>query len=101
MNIAELAAKEQRIARRQAVDLDDAETLIEEIKRLRTALFCYTDAADVQSFGYEELRDNGTVARDALGYGDHDPSCKWPNESERCTCGLESTIRADFGVEGP
>lgn len=76
--------------------LRDTHALIAEVRRLRYALYCYTSATDVQSFGYEELRDNGEVAREALGFGDHAPQCKWPNDSERCTCGLEDRIRAEF-----
>lgn len=83
--------------RKAAQAPDDIRALLEEIERLRQALYCYTDATDVQSFGYEELRDNGKIAREALGYDDHNwHMCKWPNNSECCTCGLQDRIRADF-----
>jgi hypothetical protein len=73
--------------------------LFERVAALENALFCYTDATGAQSFEYEELRDIGEAARETLGYGDHDATCKWPNESETCTCGLGNRIRADFGME--
>lgn len=87
---------EQRIQQRRAVDPDDAEDLIREIRILRQALAWYTDATTVLSYSYEQDQDNGELARKVLGYGSHDPACQWPNDSEVCTCGLQDRIRADF-----
>lgn len=85
------------------------------ILKLKIALGHYTDATGVQSWGMEELSDEGEGARIALGFDAyHAADCAWPNgynkpseydeetgkwsevgeyiSGESCTCGLQARI---------
>lgn len=74
-----------------------------EIMRLKMALFHYTDATIVSSWGCQELGDAGELARMTLGYGNHvtkkswndteTEPCAWPDGD--CTCGLQKRIDDD------
>lgn len=64
-----------------------------EIARLKWALYNYTDAKYVKSWGMEEYGDDGEAARKALGFGNHEDGCGFPNgEFGECTCGLQGEI---------
>lgn len=57
----------------------------EERDALAEALRYYTKATIVQSWGMQELADDGDLARRALSLPGHETYCGWPNAE--CICG--------------